>query len=195
MCILAVLNLVFILQDKEILERIAKGDKQAFAIVYNEYYKPLCYYAYKFFQDDITAEDIVQKTMVKLWEQRRKITEINSISSFLYRTVHNNSINELKHRQVIDKHADNIKSELDAAAYESPDEEYEDRLNKTLMDAINDLPPKKSEIFKLKYFKGMKHKEIAEQLGISYRTVETHIVKGLQKLRETLGDKKFFADE
>ncbi|MFB6342436.1 RNA polymerase sigma-70 factor [Saccharicrinis sp. FJH62] len=183
------------MQDKEILERIAKGDKQAFAVVYKEFYKPLCYYAFKFFQDEITAEDIVQKTMVKLWEQRKKITEINSISSFLYRTVHNNSINELKHRQVRDKHADNIKSELDAIAYESPDEEYEDRLNKMLMDAINDLPPKKSEIFKLKYFKGMKHKEIADQLGISYRTVETHIVKGLQKLRETLGDKNFFVDE
>ena len=183
------------MQDREILERIAKGDKQAFAMVYKEFYKPLCYYAFKFFQDEIAAEDVVQKTMVKLWEQRKKITDINSISSFLYRTVHNNSINELKHRQVIDKHADNIKSELDAIAYDQVDEEYEDRVNRVLMDAINNLPPKKSEIFKLKYFKGMKHKEIAEQLGISYRTVETHIVKGLQKLRETLGDKNFFVDE
>lgn len=183
------------MQDKELFERIAKGDKQAFAIVYNEYYRPLCYYAFRFFQDEEAAEDIVQKTMVKLWVQRKNITNINSISSFLYRTVHNNSINELKHRQVIDKHAENVKSELDIMAYDDVDEEYENRVSKVLRDAIDSLPPKKSEIFKLKYYKGMKHKEIADQLGISYRTVETHIVKGLQKLRETLGDKTFFTDE
>lgn len=183
------------MQDKELYVRIAKGDKQAFALVYNEYYKPLCYYAFRFFKDESEAEDIVQKTMVKLWEQRRKITEINSISSFLYRTVHNNCINELKHRQVIDKHAENVKSELDILAYDDIDEENELRINKLLLAAIGDLPPKKSEIFKLKYFNGLKHKEIADKLGISYRTVETHIVKGLQKLRETLGDKTFFDEE
>jgi RNA polymerase sigma-70 factor (ECF subfamily) len=113
----------------------------------------------------------------------------------LYRTVHNNSINELKHIQVVDKHAEGVKSELDAIAFDGIDEDYQTKVSAMLADAIEALPAKKSEIFKLKYFEGLKHKEIAARLGISYRTVETHIVKGLQKLRETLKEDKFFRDE
>lgn len=183
------------MHEDSTLERIANGDQYAFEIIYKEHYKPLCYYAYKFFQDEEAAEDIVQKTMLKLWEQREKITEIKSLSSFLYRTVHNNCINELKHFQVRDKHSDGIKQELEAIINDSFDEEYYSKVNKLLKDAIDQLPPKKQEIFKLKYFEGLKHKDIAERLDISYRTVETHIVKGLQKLRELLDSKSFLVDK
>lgn len=181
--------------DNETLKRIADGDSQAFSVVYNEFYKPLCFYAYRFFQDEEAAEEVVQKTLVKLWDQKEKIIEIQSLSSFLYRSVHNHSINELKHRQVVDKHAESIKLELDAAAYDEVDDEFEEKISKSLLEAIEALPPKKREIFKLKYFKGLKHKEIAEIMGISFRTVETHIVKGLQKLRETLDERNFFKNE
>jgi RNA polymerase sigma-70 factor, ECF subfamily len=180
--------------DSDTLKKIAKGDSDAFAVVYKQFYKPLCIYAYRFFQDEESAEDVVQKTLIKVWEQRSKITKIQSLSSFLYRSVHNHSINELKHRQVVDRHSDSLKVELDAAAFDDVDDEYEERISKTLLNAIESLPPKKREIFKLKYFKGLKHKEIADLLGISYRTVETHIVKGLQKLRDELDQRNFIKD-
>lgn len=179
-----------IIDESTLIERISEGDEAAFAMLYKHYYRPLCMYAMRFFDDHEDAREAVQTVMIKFWEQRNSITKINSVSSFLYRSIHNHAINELKHRQVVDKHADGIKNELHALANDEVDEDFEMQLTARLKEAILQLPEKKREIFELKYFQGMKHKEIGEMLGISFRTVETHIVKGLQKLREILGDEK-----
>jgi RNA polymerase sigma-70 factor, ECF subfamily len=179
-----------IIDESILIERISKGDEAAFAMLYKHYYRPLCIYAMRFFSDHEDAREAVQTVMIKVWDQRATITKINSVSSFLYRSIHNHAINELKHQQVVEKHSEGIKNELHSLANDDVDEAFEIQLTARLKDAISQLPEKKREIFELKYFQGMKHKEIGEMLGISFRTVETHIVKGLQKLREILGDEK-----
>ena len=59
-------------------------------------------------------------------------------------------------------------------------------LRKEIHDAINELPDKCKEVFKLSYLHDMKNKEIADTLGISLRTVEAHMYKALKFLRERL---------
>ena len=64
----------------------------------------------------------------------------------------------------------------------------EDReLRKEIHDAINELPDKCKEVFKLSYLHDMKNKEIADVLGVSLRTVEAHMYKALKFLRNRLG--------
>ena len=59
-------------------------------------------------------------------------------------------------------------------------------LRQEIFEAINELPDKCKEVFKLSYLHDMKNKEIADTLGISLRTVEAHMYKALKFLRERL---------
>lgn len=174
------------MHEQEILKLIISGDREVFKTVYQKWYAELCIYAQHFTSDADEAEDIVQNILVKLWDKRNSLKSVKSLKSYLYRMVHNACLNKHEHTKVKEKH----KSEALATLHEFEIEAYsiDDETNdfSNLKSALEKLPEKNRNIFKMHYFQGLKHKEIAEQLNISDRTVETHIVKGLRKLRELL---------
>lgn len=170
------------MKEQEILKRISENDTGVFELIYDRWFAPLCIYASRFLQDNDDAEEVVQGVMVKLWEQGHDIRKIQSLNSYLFKMVYNVCINKIEHGKVVQKHRDSAVYELQELEWQAFDHDDSDdygELNK----ALDQLPPKNKEIFKLHYFEGLKHKEIAEKLNISDRTVETHIVKGLKKLR------------
>ena len=152
----------------------------------------LCSYATRLVHDD-EAEDIVQEAFMELWKRREDIEDESHIKAFLYRIVYTKALNVIKHRTVVNNHADSIKKvtqfKLDYYNPEANDvmgyiEGLETR--KQINDAIGDLPAKCREVFILSYQHDKKNKEIAEQLGISIRTVEVHLYKAVKALRTRL---------
>ena len=130
---------------------------------------------------------------MELWKRREDIEDESHIKAFLYRIVYTKALNVIKHRTVVNNHADSIKKvtqfKLDYYNPEANDvmgyiEELETR--KQINDAIGDLPAKCREVFILSYQHDKKNKEIAEQLGISIRTVEVHLYKAVKALRTRL---------
>lgn len=174
--------------EKKIIARIALGDKQAFSYIYEQYYKVLCMYAYRFFDDEEEAIEVVQSALVKVWERRKKLEDVKALKSYLYRMVHNMSLNRLQHLKAADKYRNSISDELLSIEMDDVEIHDEDPQAKQIQDALATLPPKNREVFELRFYGGLKHREIAEKMGISERTVETHITKGLKRLRETLKD-------
>ena len=67
-----------------------------------------------------------------------------------------------------------------------PIDELSTDLKDSLQNAINGLSPVRKEVFNMAYIEGYSHKEIAEKLNVSIRTVETHIYKSVQQLRKIL---------
>ena len=181
------------MQGKETVENIKqmldKGHTVAFTNFYAQFFKKLLIESNKYVKDNQAAEEIVQDVFVKLWERSEDLDQIQSIKSYLYRSVINLSINHVNRQKNLEHHHQKIVKEFSDTEAEELDERNE--LIVLLYGEIDKLPPKCREIFKLNRFDRMKYREIALKLDISERTVENHIANALKILREAmLSDKK-----
>lgn len=167
-----------------ITNRIKAGDEQAFEEVFRTLYAPLCGYAHKILPDMADAEEVVQAVFLKVWEQRATLDIQHSIKAYLYRAVHNACLNQLKHEQVKQAHANHVKATREETHQTDRLEQQE--MKREITRAINELPEKCREVFQLNRFEGLKYREVAELLGISEKTVENQMGKALKLLREKL---------
>ena len=178
------------IEEEYIIAEIKKGNSLIFKDVYRIYYSPLCRFAHKYFDKKEEAEDIVQETMVKMWEQRNKL-EINNLKTYLFSAVKNGCLNRLKHLIVVQKHNETTAIEIKLIELESDNEFFDEEtkiLERKVFEAIEDLPEQCGKIVKLKYIDGMKSKDIAVMTNLSPRTVETHLYKGLKVLSQKFKD-------
>ena len=161
--------------------------------LFRRYYPSLIFYATRLVGEE-EAEDVVQDVFVELWKRKDSIEIGEQIQAFLYRAVYTRALNVLKHRNVEDGYCAAMEEiNRRRAEFYQPDNnevirKIEDQeLRKEIHDAINELPGKCKEVFKLSYLHDMKNKEIADVLGVSLRTVEAHMYKALKFLRNRLG--------
>lgn len=168
--------------DQEICELLKERKIGGMELLFKEYYKPLVVWAATFLHDTQRSEDVVQDFFVKLWEKSfvDKL-QPDTLKSYLFTSVRNLALNQLDR-------IDPLRRACDVARYESPWEEYdsfEDEVFRRVETEIGKLPPRTQEIIRSVYLKGMKYKEVAEELGISVSTVNSLLVKALKKLRQT----------
>ncbi|MDD3078724.1 MAG: RNA polymerase sigma-70 factor [Paludibacter sp.] len=164
------------------------GDYSFFEDMFHEWYSPLCRYAYSILRDMDEAEDVVQQTFYKLWDQRKEIEIRTSINSYLYRMVHNACLNRVRQIKIHEGHIAEYATERDDSDHNGDLALVESELQKRIDLAIEKLPPRCREVFKLSRFEQRSYSEISDQLGVSVNTVETQIVKALKSLRLSLKD-------
>ncbi|WP_439581135.1 RNA polymerase sigma-70 factor [Dyadobacter bucti] len=174
--------------DPEIVSAIRRGDEQAFEQTFRKYYPRLCNYACTLLKDEEESEEVVQTVFLTIWEKRADLEITLSLKSYLYRAVHNHCLNRFKHASVREAHRDYTLNYI-PQSYESVTEvihasELEERIEK----AVSTLPEQCQRAFRLSRFEELKYHEIAEQLGISIKTVENQIGKALKILRLELAD-------
>lgn len=175
--------------DNELLNQLRQSDEKAFETIFNTYYGSLCLFASQFLGDDAKAEETVQDLFVNLWNKRAKLEIDRSLKSYLFHAVKNHCLNWIQHTKVRDKHAERVKERFMREVNES-DFFLEVGLSDKIAEAIESLPEKRRQIFKLSREQGLKYQEIADQLGLSVKTVETHMGLALKQLREQLRDYK-----
>ncbi|MFO7370239.1 MAG: RNA polymerase sigma-70 factor [Bacteroidales bacterium] len=161
--------------------------KEAFENTFRRFYAPLVVYACKYVGSIDTAREIVQDFFARFYEKRESLNIGISLKSYLYRSVYNCSINYLNQRNIQDRHLKTIELERDHEENmeaEINTVELEHRIN----EIINELPAKCRQIFKMNRLEGFRNEEIAKQLNLSKRTVETQISKALKILRKKLAD-------
>lgn len=176
------------LENEAITNLLAKRDESAFEQVFKKYFKNLHAYAFTILKDEDDAEEMVQQVFFKLWERTETISISGSVAAYLYRAVHNESLNHLKHLKVRSDHrlhvAYTMKNETDHASKKLMNSELEAKLHA----ALNDLPEQCRSIFQMSRFDDMKYREIADKLDISIKTVENQMGKALKLLRMKLVD-------
>ena len=154
--------------------------------LFRRYYPSLIFYATRLVGEE-EAEDVVQDVFVELWKRKDHIEIGDQIQAFLYRAVYTRALNVLKHRSVEEGYCVAMEEiNQRRAEFYQPDNNEDKELRKEIHDAINELPDKCKEVFKLSYLHDMKNKEIADILGVSLRTVEAHMYKALKYLRGRL---------
>ena len=176
------------ISDQNFVNALHKGDEVVFETVFRDYYERLCNYANTMINDLDESEEIVQSIFLNLWEKRESADIHTSVKSYLYRAVHNNCLNRIKHDKVRREHSEYSKftaeSGIDSTSQALIGKELEDQINV----AINSLPHQCGVVFKLSRFENLTYAEIAEQLNLSVKTVDNHMVKALRILREKLKD-------
>lgn len=173
-----------------LFHQVTAGDAYpAFCQLFRLYYGPLCRYAVRFVRSGEVAEEIVADVFVKLWKNRSQIHLYASFHAYCYRAVKNQSLDYLKssgrqhasHSELTDAH------HTLTASGQSPEQGVLDQEIDALLDnAIAQLPKQGQLIYRMSRDQGLKYREIAGQLGISVRTVETHMGRSFQTLRARL---------
>lgn len=151
------------------------------------YQHSLCIYIYSLTHDNEKAKDIVQNVFLKLWERRDRLTTIDSLKSFLYKSVYNGFLNQLRSDKkmlaIEEKHMHHLYQAIDE------DEELLEKQIRIIKTEIQKLPPKCKETFILSKKEGLTNVEIASFMNVSIKTVENQMSKAFKILRKKLEHK------
>lgn len=177
----------FILENnRETIQKLRSGEEAFFDSVYKFYYKGLCTFASQYVSFD-ESEEIVQDTMMWLWENRERLIPEMSLKSLLFMMVKNKALNRISHNQVknrihqelVDKHE---------KEFTNPDFYIENELMHLFSEAIIKLPEDFKTAFIMNRTQGFTHKEIAGKLCVSPQTINYRIGQALKFLRTELKD-------
>lgn len=172
--------------EQRTLNRIRKGDIQAFEDLFHQFYPGMCSYAESLIKKEFIAEEVVQDVFYNIWKNKSDLRITNSWQSYLYRAVFNNSMMYLR-KAKREMSLDERWAESQIQSSDNPSEELDAKeLNAVILYTLQKLPDRTREIFKMNRFEGLKYKEIAEKLSISLKTVEANMGKALKALKSSL---------
>jgi RNA polymerase sigma-70 factor (ECF subfamily) len=182
------------MEDLQCYRDMRQGSKTAFEKLFRFYYAPLCRYAATFLHDPGQAEDIVQDCFFHFWRDKEKVSIHSSVKAYLYSLVRNACLNHLKHRQVEVRYGQRIREEnasleMASGVEEEAQRAEEENLFKKVHQAVEEMPAKRQEVFKMVKWERKSYQEVAHLLNISVKTVENQMGKALAYLRESLRDK------
>ena len=172
---------------KELIQLIClEDDDKAFEHLFHRYYPLLCQQVYSIVICEHKAEEIVSDVFMKMWNNRHRLHIRSSLKAYLFTAVRNQSIDYLR-KQAKHRKIDGELNRAVEAPYVSPEEEIIfEEVHSIVESAIDALPPQGRHIFRLSRDQGLKYREIASQLNISIKMVETHMRRSLIFLRKEL---------
>jgi RNA polymerase sigma-70 factor (family 1) len=169
--------------DEKLIAAIGNDDYTSYNRLFVRYYSRLCCYVYRLLGEKEDAEDVVQELFLTLWNNRKKIAIVENVSGYLYKMARNLALNHIRTQTNYKTILDNQEEQL--PYYEENSLETEE-FRMALYDCINLLPGRCKEVLLLHRIKGLKQKEIADQLSISVKTIKNQIWASLQRLKKCL---------
>lgn len=177
--------------DVSLFAALQHGDDAAFDTLFRRWYPVLCAYARKFVSTG-EAEEIVQDTLLWLWENRGGIVIETSLGAYLFKSVYRRALNAIRKNKVILSAETAFCQERFEHFYDIDPVRIKE-LTKRIRAAIEALPDSYREAFVLHRFSGMNYKEIAERLKVSPKTIDYRICQALKLLRKNLKDCLLFS--
>ena len=175
------------LAEKEELELLRNASKKSFDILYHRYSGKLYNFVMKVSKgDSYIAEELVQRTFIKVWETRDYINPEKSFISYLCTIAKNMLLNEYEHQTIQFIYEQYVKVK-ESDNDNSTENEVDKKLLEDYIDKLADeLPPKRKEIFILSRKEGLSNKMIAKQLNSSESTIETQLSKALEFMKSQI---------
>ena len=180
--------------EQQLLERLKNDYEAAFKVIFNDFYPKLYYFVLEFIPLKDAAENIVQDTLVTLWNKRNELKDDSNLTSYLFTVAKNNALKKLRDKKYSQKLFSNTidvgELDLNVEALSTVDTSvcaFMD-IEQIIKETLASLPPQVRKVFELSRFQEMKNREIAEELNISIKTVERHISKGIKTFKVALKD-------
>lgn len=167
---------------------LTRDDVTAYKKLFFDFFAPLCLFAKRYVEQKEVCEDIVQGVFFQLWKNRHQITITTSARNFLVTSVRNACIDWIRRRDMEVAYREReftngVANEEDTTTFYAVSE-LEEQLNM----ALAKLPKNVRQTFEMNRFDGKTYPVIAEECGISVKTVEAHISRALKLLRTELKD-------
>lgn len=176
-------------------EGIKNNDEEALERLYKSTFSTLVNYAHTMTFDYYMAEEAVQDVFLRIWQNRSVLTIRESFKSYIFRSVHNHTLNLKRQQRTLKESVNRPTSEelwqfitnnyeLNETVIEKL---YAEETDKMVKDVLKNLPDQCRKIFFMSRFEALTNEEIAHKLNLSQNTVKTHIYRALQKISEVLG--------
>ena len=173
--------------ETQLIERTRGGDGGAFRLLF-EKYQPILFRSVLYSLQDVdTAHDVVQETFVRLWNRRSSLQLHLPLLGLLFRISRNLVLDLAKHKVVEQKLEADIPPSLRPPTDDPAESLHLRMLEEKVAEVVRTkLPPKCREVFLLSRVEEMPNADISKHLGISVKTVENQITRGLKLLRRHL---------
>lgn len=173
-------------EDQQLLTLLLNDDEKGMEFIFDRYYKYLVVVAYKMLNDDHKARDFVQDVLFRVWEKRRNLNIEISLKAYLRRAVVNRVLDDMRKRKRHVWSEELVETSQVAEKLTALDHLEANDLQQVINKAVASLPERCRQVFSLSRFENMSHKEIAEELSISVKTIESQMTKALKILRKTV---------
>ncbi|TWF39960.1 RNA polymerase sigma-70 factor (ECF subfamily) [Chitinophaga polysaccharea] len=167
---------------------LKQGNLLVFNEVYYSWHKRIYYFILQKTKSSFIAEEVTQLTFIKCWNYRENLADDLNIQLQLFRIARTTLIDFLRKEtvykekviHVIDKYTLPVDDDLWGKLAEK-------ELQVKLANALKEMPPMRRKVFEMSRFKGMSYQQIAHELSLSSRTVETHIFQAIKQIKHYLG--------
>lgn len=177
------MNEYSILTDNELLDYIKSGDELAFAEIYERYWGLLFHHILKMTKDKDETRDLIQDLFTNFWINIENIKSGTNIGAFLYVSARNKVINLIKHDKIKESYLSTLSTFYTNHQHTVLEQLSAKDLSIAIEKEIQNLPCKMREVFELSRKHYLSHKEIAEKLSISDKTVKKQINNAIKILR------------
>jgi RNA polymerase sigma-70 factor (family 1) len=173
--------------DEKLLQDLRLDSEEAFEGIFKKYWQVLLNQARVKLQSQEEAEEIVQNIFSSLWEKRHS-QEINNLSNYLQISVRNRIINQIRQKITQRKYWEYYRNFVPMANDETGDAVIYNDLSESVQRAIQKLPQKSQQVFRLSRIEGQSTSEIARRLNLSEKAIQYHLTQSLKSLRLQLKD-------
>lgn len=174
--------------EETFADRLRLDDRTVIDEIYALYHHKIFRFSLAYLKNEDDAYDLVQEVFIKLWENRLSLKSDTRFDAFLFTIAKNSVLSLFRKRLTEQKYIDYL-----AVTATSNTQGTEEQTNYTFLkeryeQLIEQLPPKRKEIYKLSRIKGFSNKQIASLQGIAEKTVEDHLSKAFAFFKQHLGD-------
>lgn len=174
--------------DNQLMSEFSHCSIDSFNILFHRYKNRIFNFVLRsYLHNRLDAEEIVQKTFIRVYSYKYKYKPTNQFSTWIYTIAKNLSINEIKRTEKFIPKTENA----DPLEIISDDNSLttiidRDDYNRILIKAIETLKPKYKEAIVLRYIEGFSYKEISEITSKRINTLKSHCKRGLKQIKDKL---------
>lgn len=175
--------------NKQLVQRIRRGDRTAFKQLFFDHYYGLCSVAEQITKSSDQARDVVQDVFFKIWRTHAEINVDISLDAYLYRAVRNQALNAREKQKSQNRIKKNFADTIDAPIDDyqiNPQGEYQSKIVARVWELVQTMPKRRRMAFRLHRQHGLTYKEISKVMDISKKTVEYHVGAALKEIRSKI---------
>ncbi len=169
-----------------IIHRLKQDDKTAVDDLFAFYYPRLYQFSKSILKMEGEIEDVLQEVFLKIWLNRHKIQHTETFNAYIYTITKHEVLNLIRSKLKDHNFREQLYLYAVAEEYQFQSKLEFEEIKSGIDRIVSNLPEKRQQIFILSRTNGLSNKEIAQQLGISEKTVEDHITHAIRKIKSSL---------
>lgn len=169
----------------DLIKYVAKDDEGAYRELYDRYKKRIYSTVYNLSDDSFVAEEVLQETLIRVWNYRKKLHNVNDFDAWIYRVAKNIFFKNVKKLESLHDPLDLILHDIYHEEGSYSDMEYTE-MEQAFEQAIENLPPKQRITYQMIKVEGLSRKEVAKLLDVSTETVKWNLDESVKKVRSTM---------